>query len=120
MFVNPDHNLLESVWDETTWDIAAEMISHFSPRPTTLGEKICIRWCCIDLLSPPRCYLFGDTHSMCIVGSKTKQLVPCAGGQFNLNGKHAVQTLTLHEVKAIPCDDANGDELTDCDAESST
>jgi hypothetical protein len=42
MFVNPDHNLLESVWDETTWDIAAEMISHFSRGPITLGGKICI------------------------------------------------------------------------------
>jgi hypothetical protein len=39
MFVNPDHNLLESVWDETTWDIAAEMISHFSRGPTTRPNK---------------------------------------------------------------------------------
>jgi hypothetical protein len=47
MFINPGHD-----WDETTWDIAAEMI--FSCGPTTLGEKLCVRWCCIDPLSPPR------------------------------------------------------------------
>jgi hypothetical protein len=54
---------------------------------------------CVQNLSGS--YLFCDTDSMCIVGSKTKQLVPCDGGQFKLNGKHAVQTLTLHQVEAI-------------------
>jgi hypothetical protein len=46
-------------------------------------------------------YLFCDTDSMCIVGSKAKRFVPCAGGQFKLNGKDAVQTLTLDQVKGI-------------------
>jgi len=54
---------------------------------------------CIQNLSGS--YLFCDTDSMCIVGAKTQQLVPCDGGQFKLNGKHAVQTLTTNQVEAI-------------------
>jgi hypothetical protein len=46
-------------------------------------------------------YLFCDTDSMCIVGSRTKQLVPCVGGRFKLNGKDAVKTLTHVQVEAI-------------------
>jgi hypothetical protein len=46
-------------------------------------------------------YLFCDTDSMCIVGSKSKQLIPCDGGQLKLNGKAAVQTLTVDRVEAI-------------------
>ena len=54
---------------------------------------------CVQNLSGS--YLFCDTDSKCIVGSKTKQLVPCDGGQFKLSGKHTVQTLTMDQVKAI-------------------
>lgn len=46
-------------------------------------------------------YLFCDTDSMCIVGSKTHRLVPCVGGQFKLNGKDAIRTLALAQVEAI-------------------
>ena len=46
-------------------------------------------------------YLFCDTDSMCIVGSKTKRFVPCAGGQFKINGRDALRTLTLDQVKWI-------------------
>ena len=46
-------------------------------------------------------YLFCDTDSMCIVASKTRRLAPCAGGRFELNGKDAVQTLTLDQVRSI-------------------
>jgi hypothetical protein len=46
-------------------------------------------------------YLFCDTDSMCIVGSKTEHLVPCVGGRFKLNGKDAVKTLTHGQIKAI-------------------
>ena len=46
-------------------------------------------------------YLFSDTDSLCIVGSKQRQLVPCIGGKFKLNGKDAVKTLSLNQVEAI-------------------
>jgi hypothetical protein len=46
-------------------------------------------------------YLFCDTDSLCIVGSKLAQLVPCVGGKFKLSGKDAVRTLSLNQVKAI-------------------
>lgn len=46
-------------------------------------------------------YLFCDTDSLCIVGSKRKQLVPCVGGNFKLNGKDAVRALSLNQVKEI-------------------
>src|SRR4029077_6799017 len=36
-------------------------------------------------------YLFCDTDSMCIVGGEKSQLVPCAGGEFRLNGKEAIK-----------------------------
>lgn len=46
-------------------------------------------------------YLFCDTDSMCIVGSKSRRLVPCDGGQFKLNGKDAIRTLAHSQVEAI-------------------
>ncbi len=46
-------------------------------------------------------YLFCDTDSMCIVGAKRRQLIPCIGGQFKLNGKDAVRTLSLKQVETI-------------------
>jgi hypothetical protein len=54
---------------------------------------------CVQTLSGS--YLFCDTDSMCIVGSEKPQLVPCVGGNFRLNEKDAVKTLTLRQVKAI-------------------
>jgi len=46
-------------------------------------------------------YLFCDTDSMCIVGSKTQHLVPCVGGRFKLGSKDAIRTITLDQVEAI-------------------
>jgi hypothetical protein len=46
-------------------------------------------------------YLFCDTDSMCIVGSKTQHLVPCVGGRFKLRDKDAIRTVTLDQVEAI-------------------
>jgi hypothetical protein len=46
-------------------------------------------------------YLFCDTDSMCIVGAKRRQLIPCSGGQFELNGEDAVKTLSLKQVESI-------------------
>ncbi|MGA8222510.1 MAG: DNA polymerase [Candidatus Acidiferrales bacterium] len=46
-------------------------------------------------------YLFCDTDSMCIVGSKNQSLVPCVGGQFRLNEADAIRALPLSHVKAI-------------------
>jgi hypothetical protein len=46
-------------------------------------------------------YLFCDTDSMCIVGSKEQQLVPCVGGSFKLNNKDAVRALSLKQVEGI-------------------
>jgi len=54
---------------------------------------------CVQNLSGS--YLFCDTDSMCIVGSQSKQLVPCVGGGFRSKGKEAVRTLTLNQVKGI-------------------
>jgi hypothetical protein len=54
---------------------------------------------CVQNLSGS--YLFCDTDSMCIVGSKNKRLVPCDGGQFKISGKPAVQTLTRNQVETI-------------------
>jgi hypothetical protein len=54
---------------------------------------------CVQNLSGS--YLFCDTDSMCIIGSKTQQLVPCAGGRFKLGGKDAIRTLTLDQVESI-------------------
>jgi hypothetical protein len=46
-------------------------------------------------------YLFCDTDSMCIVGSKNQKLVPCVGGQFKLNGAEAIKAVALSQVEAI-------------------
>jgi hypothetical protein len=54
---------------------------------------------CVQNLSGS--YLFCDTDSMCIVGSKTRRLIHCVGGRFRLAGKEAVRTLTLDQVEGI-------------------
>jgi hypothetical protein len=46
-------------------------------------------------------YLFCDTDSLCIVGSKRQKLIPCVGGQFKLNGKDAIKTLSTKQIEAI-------------------
>jgi hypothetical protein len=46
-------------------------------------------------------YLFCDTDSMCIVGGRRQQLIPCIGGQLKLNGEDAVKTLSLKQVESI-------------------
>ena len=54
---------------------------------------------CVNNLSGS--YLFCDTDSMCIVGSKTQHLVPCVGGRFSLKDRDAIQTLTFDQVREI-------------------
>jgi len=46
-------------------------------------------------------YLFCDTDSLCIVGSKKGGLVPCEGGRRHGKGKPAINALSLHEVETI-------------------
>jgi hypothetical protein len=46
-------------------------------------------------------YLFCDTDSLCIVGSKKGGFVPCAGGRYVRNGKSAIKALSLDDVKSI-------------------
>jgi len=46
-------------------------------------------------------YLFCDTDSLCIVGSKHGGLVSCAGGQLHHRGKPAIRALSLDDVKSI-------------------
>jgi hypothetical protein len=46
-------------------------------------------------------YLFCDTDSLCIVGSKNGGLVPCAGGRHVHRGQPAIKALSLDDVKSI-------------------
>lgn len=46
-------------------------------------------------------YLFCDTDSLCIVGSKSGGLAPCTGGQYVYKGKPAIKALSLDDVKSI-------------------
>jgi hypothetical protein len=46
-------------------------------------------------------YLFCDTDSMCIVGSKQGGGVRCVGGTPNLDGKESIRALSFHEIKSI-------------------
>jgi hypothetical protein len=46
-------------------------------------------------------YLFCDTDSLCIVGSKNGGFVPCAGGSHTHKGQPAIKALSLDDVKSI-------------------
>jgi hypothetical protein len=46
-------------------------------------------------------YLFCDTDSLCIVGSKRGGFVECPGGPAVLSGKRGIKALSLSEVKQI-------------------
>jgi hypothetical protein len=46
-------------------------------------------------------YLFCDTDSMCIVGSKQGGVVRCVGGKPNLHGMESIRALSLQEIKSI-------------------
>jgi hypothetical protein len=46
-------------------------------------------------------YLFCDTDSLCIVGTKKGGFIPCHGGSSHLKGKPGLKALSLKEVKAI-------------------
>lgn len=46
-------------------------------------------------------YLFCDTDSLCIVGSKKRTFVECAGGSEKWKGKLGVWSLSLDDVKQI-------------------
>lgn len=46
-------------------------------------------------------YLFCDTDSMCIVATKTGDLIPCRGGSHTKRGKPAIRALSMAEVVSI-------------------
>jgi len=46
-------------------------------------------------------YLFCDTDSLCIVGTKRGSFVPCPGGKSRFRGKPGFRALSLQEVKEI-------------------
>ncbi len=46
-------------------------------------------------------YLFCDTDSLCIVGTKKGSFVACAGGKTRHHGKSGFRALSLQEIRAI-------------------
>jgi DNA polymerase elongation subunit (family B) len=46
-------------------------------------------------------YLFCDTDSMCIVGSKRGGEVRCVGGTPNVDGRETIRALSFQEIKSI-------------------
>jgi hypothetical protein len=46
-------------------------------------------------------YLFCDTDSLCIVGTKKGSFVACAGGKTHYQGKAGFKALSLQEIRAI-------------------
>jgi hypothetical protein len=46
-------------------------------------------------------YLFCDTDSLCIVGTKEGSFVPCLGGKIRRQGKAGFKGLSLEEIRAI-------------------
>jgi hypothetical protein len=46
-------------------------------------------------------YLFCDTDSLCIVGTKKGLFVACAGGKTRYRGKSGFRALSLQEIRAI-------------------
>jgi DNA polymerase type B, organellar and viral len=46
-------------------------------------------------------YLFCDTDSLCIVGTKNGSFVPCPGGKFRLHGIAGFNALSLREIEEI-------------------
>lgn len=46
-------------------------------------------------------YLFCDTDSLCIVGTRAGGLIPCEGGVFRCETKPAIKALSLAEVSSI-------------------
>lgn len=46
-------------------------------------------------------YLFCDTDSLCIVGTKKSSFVACAGGKYRQRGKTGFKALSLEEIRAI-------------------
>ena len=46
-------------------------------------------------------YLFCDTDSLCIVGTKKGSFVACAGGKTRHHGKAGFKALSLQEIRAI-------------------
>src|ERR1700743_195712 len=49
-------------------------------------------------------YLFCDTDSLCIVGTKHGGFVECPGGPILQNSKSGIHALSLNEVKEIGSD----------------
>jgi hypothetical protein len=46
-------------------------------------------------------YLFCDTDSLCVEGTKKGGYIPCEGGKYRVNGKAAVKALSLTEIREI-------------------
>jgi hypothetical protein len=46
-------------------------------------------------------YLFCDTDSLCIVGTKKRSFVPCAGGKIRYHGQAGFRALSLQEIRTI-------------------
>jgi hypothetical protein len=46
-------------------------------------------------------YLFCDTDSLCIVGTKKGSFVPCAGGKIRHQGNAGFRALSLRQIRAI-------------------
>ncbi len=46
-------------------------------------------------------YLFCDTDSLCIVGTKKGLFVPCAGGKTHYHGKTGFKALSLQEIREV-------------------
>jgi hypothetical protein len=46
-------------------------------------------------------YLFCDTDSLCIVGTKRGSFIPCPGGKLRSKGKTGFKTLSIDEIREI-------------------
>jgi hypothetical protein len=67
----------------------------------TSGGRLLLAMLEKSVLNERGSYLFCDTDSLCVVGSKNGGLVPCVGGKFSVNGKEAINALSLSQVRAI-------------------
>jgi hypothetical protein len=67
----------------------------------TSGGRLLLAMLEKSVLKEGGSYLFCDTDSLCMVGSKKGGLVPCTGGAFSIQEKEAVKALSLSQVRAI-------------------
>jgi hypothetical protein len=67
----------------------------------TSGGRLLLAMLEQSVLDEGGSYLFCDTDSLCVVGSKKGGLVPCVGGKFSVNGKEAIKALSLSQLQTI-------------------